>query len=930
MKISLNWIKDFVDFPAVSYSVKELAELLTIRTCEVEEYGYKNPEMIGLEDVVIGEVVSFKKIEGSEKLHVAHVNIGRSEPIQLIFGSMVEMQVGARVPVAVAPTKLPTGLEVTEKVIMKVKTSGMLCLDQELGLKKKGVSITYFPDTAPGTSLADAVRERDEKKFAHIVIGKVINVVKHPNADRLNVVTVDVGEKELQIVCGGQNLVAGMSVAVALAGAVTTSKDGEKMEIAKVTIRGVESNGMICAEEEIGLPVMTPQNGVCIADMGLILKKMKLPAAPAGTQLFEALNTVDIIFDIDNKSLTHRPDLWSHYGMAREFAAILGSKLKPLSIKVKNSEGGPRVKIECPPQLASRFISGIITGIKVGPSPKWMQQRLTAAGMRPINNIVDITNYVMLELGHPLHAFDRRVVGNDTFVIRTAKPGEVLETLDHKKRTLHPDDMLVTNGETALGLAGIMGGLDSEIKDDTTEIILEVARWNPITLRKTSQRHGLRSDAAARFEKSLDPEYTGFAFQRACQLILKICKGSQLFAGPETDVYPERAKMPEVLLHVDRINKKIGTSLTEKEVAHYLKSLQFEVKRESKGVLRVTVPTFRATKDVSMEDDLIEEVARMYGYEKLAPVLPHLPIKLPTVNVERALKHEIRAILSSKLGFNESIHYSFYGAEEISMFKLPQGLHMEIENPLSVDQTYMRISMLPHLLKATLKNLTHRPKVMQYEIGRTYIKRSTYFPLEQKFITGVVAELKGVGTFYDVLGTVKTFLHEFRAKHISIKESTTPPPYAHPKACADIYSGDVLVATIYEVHPEIMRALGSNNAEASAFEINYTHLVAAGQNPAEYHPISKFPGIEIDVSVLVHQHTQVGQIEQLIESANDGLISGIRLVDIFMDKNLGEDKKSLTYRVLLQSNDRTLTDEEMRTVQQKITERITAAGFSIR
>ncbi|MBP9718826.1 hypothetical protein KBD59_06065, partial [Candidatus Gracilibacteria bacterium] len=496
MKISLNWIKDFVDFPAVSYSIKELAELLTIRTCEVEEYAYVNPAMMGLENIVIGEVVEFKKIEGSEKLHLAHVDIGRGEPLQLIFGSMLEMQVGARVPVAVAPTKLPTGIEVTEKTIMKVKTGGMLCLDQELGLKKDGVSIMYFPETKPGTKFIDAVREQQQKKFAHIVIGKVVSLEKHPNADRLNVVQVDVGTRHLQIVCGGQNLVPEMLVAVALEGAVTRSDDGETMEIKKVTIRGTESNGMICAESEIGLPVMTPQNGVCIADMALILKKMKLPKAPAGTPLFEALNTVDIVFDIDNKSLTHRPDLWSHYGMAREFAAMLGQKLKPFVAKVNHREDGVKVKVECPQDLASRFMSVIITGIKVKDSPEWMKQRLTAAGMRPVNNIVDITNYVMLELGHPLHAFDRRVVENDSFVIRTAQQGETLETLDHKNRALNTEDMLVTNGPKALGLAGVMGGLNSEITNDTTEIILEVACWNPIKIRKTSQRHSLRSDAA--------------------------------------------------------------------------------------------------------------------------------------------------------------------------------------------------------------------------------------------------------------------------------------------------------------------------------------------------------------------------------------------------------------------------------------------------
>ncbi|MFA6521087.1 MAG: phenylalanine--tRNA ligase subunit beta [Candidatus Gracilibacteria bacterium] len=795
MKISLNWIKDYVDIPA-KYSAKELAELLTLRTCEVE--GFED-QARGLSGVVIGEMLEFHKHPNAEKLNVAKMDIGRSEPLNLVFGSMVTMHVGDRIPVAVAPTVLPTGMEILAKDLRGARSEGMLCLEQELGMKETGVSILYFPKTKPGTPVA------------------------------------------------------------------------------------------------------------------------------------EALELNDTIFEIDNKSLTHRPDLWGHYGLAREFAGILGKKLKPMAPKVAVPKTGQKAKVDLPKEdIAKRFLACIMTGIKIEESPMWLKNRLQAAGMRPVNNIVDITNYVMLGTGHPMHAFDRKFVGTDTLAVRFAKTGENIETLDHKKRMLSTQDALITNGKMAMGIAGVMGGVNSEITNSTNEVILEVATWNPVMIRKTEQRHGLRTDAAQRFEKSLDPEVAGTAMLFAIELILKICKGSVL-AGPITDIYQQKPKAINVEIDVDATNKKIGVNLTGKDMAGYLTPLGFEVKEVKKGTLKITVPSWRATKDINIEDDIVEEVARMHGYEKIVPTLPHLPIKIPMENRERTLKHKARQILSGSLGFNELNLYSFYGATEVKKCQLPENLHVLLENPLTDDQTHMRISLLPNILKTIPQNLTARDHFKFYEIGRTYIKTGELFPREEKFICGVVVnkDNKCGEIFYEALGSLQSFLKLFQATTPIIDTLASPPPYAHPTKAAALKCGKEEIAVVYEIHPQVLKNFGIESPVA-AFEINFTKMVAGGICAKSFAPMPKYPGIEIDVSVLVEKNTTVREVSELIRTSEQNLIAKISLIDIFEDKSLGEGKKSFTFRVLLQSPERTLTDEEMKKVQTQIFKNLRGRHFEIR
>lgn len=763
--------------------------------------------------------------------------------------------------------------------------------------------------------------EDQSEQFKNMVIGKIKKIKPHPNADKLRICETDIGGTLAQIVCGGANVKEGMLVPVALSGAkVKWHGQEEWTELKEAEIRGVKSFGMICAGEEIGIAKCPP---------GEISNLSHLEVTP-GTPLSGALHLDDVIFEIDNKSLTHRPDLWGHYGMAREFSVFMKKSLKKYELasgisKVSFPKTGEKVNVVIEDnKICSRFACVIISGIKVEESPAWLKNQLMAVGMRPVNNIVDVTNFVMHELGQPLHAFDRRVVENDTFIMRFAKNGEKIETLDHKVRTLTSSDALVTNGDRALGIAGVMGGKNSEIHGGTTDIILEVATWNPILVRKTAKHHNLRSDAAQRFEKSLDPALVELAIKRATQLILQLCPSAK--TGPVTDIKIGKPKPIIVKVSISNICKKIGVTISEKDIVYILKSLEFSTKKSGKDTLVVTVPTFRATNDVDIEDDIVEEVARMYGYEKIPALLPHLPIKLPHENIERKLKHWSREILSLGLGFTETSLYSFYNKVDFEKCLLPENIHLTVENPLSEDQTHMRASLLPNMLKLVSRNSDERDSFRVYEIGRQYRMAGSYFPREEKYICGVVYEKNSNAdaVFYEAKGAVEEFLSKFPVSNFSFEESKEIPPYAHPKKCADVLAGRV-----FELHPQVAKNFGITG-RVGIFEINFSILANLKIAERKYEPLPKFPGISIDIAVLVDRYTKSRDLERLMKKAGGELVQKISLFDTFTGKELGSDKKSLAYRLELRSDDRTLTDEDMHKVQMGITQKLQQEGYQVR
>ncbi len=795
MYISLNWLKDFINIPK-DLDPKNLANELTLKTAEVE--GVSN-QGEGFDGVVVGEILEIKKHPNADKLNLAKVDIGKKEPLNLIFGSMLVMKIGDKVPVAVAPTTLPTGMRIEKREMRGEPSEGMLCLDQELGLLKEGVSIHYFPKLKPGTSLKDA------------------------------------------------------------------------------------------------------------------------------------LNLNDVILEFDNKALTHRPDLWGHYGIAREIAAIFGLKLKPYKTSVKFPDKGEKLTIEIKdPIISPRFAACLISNIKIEESPKWLKSRLSAVGMRPVNNIVDVTNYMMLEYGQPMHAYDRKVVKTDSLIAEFAKEGEIVETIDHKKRTLTKHDMIVTNGKEFLDLAGVMGGLNSEISQNTTDIILEAANWNPSLLRQTEVRHGLRSEASQRFEKSLDPKMCPVAIEKAAELILKICPKAKL-ASPLIDIKGEQKPEVKIALNIPNTISKIGIKISKTEIKKILKSLYFDVAEKDKNTLLVTVPSFRSTKDVTIEDDLIEEIARIYGYENIPVSLPTLPTKLPIENTERFKKHRIREILSLGLGFDEVYNYSFYGKEELNHCMMSEKNHLKLKNFLSTDQTLLRTSLVPHLLKNAEWNVKYFEQFSLYEIGHTYKEIGNYMPLEEKKIGGLILQKgKSENPFYVAKGAVETLLNKFNIPFTKAKEILNAP-YAHPSKCLTYLSknGQTL-AQVFMIHPQVIKNHDLEKFSIAMFDANFTEIMKQEHPLKSYKHLPKFPEINIDVSVVVNRTTEIETLQNTILKADSTLIKSVNLFDIYEGDNIDKGKKAVAFTITLQAPDRTLTDEEMTQVQQKIFKNLESTGGIIR
>lgn len=749
---------------------------------------------------------------------------------------------------------------------------------------------------------------REDQLLDNVVVGQIMSLAKHPNADKLQVCETSIGEKKIQIVCGGTNLKENMYVAVALVGAkVKWHGENELVEMKKVKIRGVESEGMICAETELGLGERSEE----IMDLSPMKPKV-------GTPLADLFQKTDTILTIDNKSLTHRPDLWGHYGIALEFSAILGTEFKSLHPDVNIPKKGESVKVEVKnTELCPRYCGIIINGIKIEESPDWLKYRLKSIGIKTINNIVDITNFVLAELGQPLHAFDKAFIKNG-IIVRNAKEGEKIITLDKEERKLTSEMLVIADSEKPIAIAGVMGGQNSEILPSTTSIIIEAANFNAANIRRTSQSLGLRTESAQRFEKSLDPNLPEYAICRACELILRLCPKAEII-GPLTDIAHFNKKEPIIKLDINRVHSKIGIKITRAKIKKHLESLKFSVDEN----FNVKIPTWRANKDIETEDDLIEEIARLHGYNEIPPELPRLPIRLPEENHERVLKHKARTILSFGLGFNEVSNYSFYSLNDLIRAGLDGKDHFLLENYLSEDQTHMRISLIPNLLKTIARNLRFQSHFNIYEIGRTYKKIGNYFPLEEKKITGAIV---GEGeVFYEAKGALEAFFEKFNAPRLKSKK-TTPSPCAHPAKCL----GYGEVASCFELHPAIAKAFGLEKVKIAIFEINFTRLTALGHPDKKYRQIPRFPGIGIDISVVIDRKTEVEKVENTIRESDTHLIKDVKLFDIYESAAIEKDKKSLAFKVTLQANDRTLTDEEMTKTQNKIFQNLQALGGKIR
>lgn len=762
------------------------------------------------------------------------------------------------------------------------------------------------------TAEVDGV-ENEAENFEHMVVGEITEVKPHPDADKLRICDVNIGAKTVQIVCGGSNLEPKQLVAVGLPGAkVKWHGEGDLITLEETKIRGEKSFGMICAAEEIGMG----------ASQGKEIMDLSSTKAKPGTPLSEVLNKNDVVIEIDNKSITHRPDLWSHYGFAREVAAITNSKLHPYPIpKLSAPSTGAEIKLKITDkEIVKKWNSVVINNIKIEESPDWLKQKLEAIDVRPVNNVVDVTNYVMYELGQPLHAYDKDLLGNLECEIRFAKKGEKLETIDHKERALTEQDPILINQGKPVIILGVMGGVNSEVSDKTTSILLESATFDATIIRKSSTLHALRSDASQRFEKSLDPNQTRLALEKAAELILQLCPNAEL-GGPITEIETEKTSEIKIKLDPERVRKYLGIDLQDTEIKAILEKLDFACSPK----FEITVPTYRATKDVQQEVDLIEEVARIYGYDKIQPTLPELSVKPPIENLSRKREHSARSILMS-LGLSETLNYSFYSKKDLANCLLDESEHLKPLNTLSEEQSHLRTSLVPGMLKNIQTNQKSSKEVKLFEFGRTYREIGKFFPAEEEML-GMIFYCKE-NSFFKLKGILEKFLEEFAHSDILMEPDTAPPSTAHPnKSMQMVDEKGEVIGRLYIVHPLISQNYGLN--DVAFVEINFRKLEHSPSYSRIFRPVSKFPELEFDLSIALPKKTPAAEVKSALQNASE-LITDVTLFDIYEGKNIEGGDKALAYKIKLRSDERTLTDQDLSQTQEACKQALQKIGGTIR
>ncbi len=775
------------------------------------------------------------------------------------------------------------------------------------------------------------------KNLAGIVVGKVLSADKHPNADKLKVCQVDIGGEKLQIVCGGSNVYEGMLVALGRIGAkVKWHGEGDLIELTPATIRGVESSGMICASTEIGLGEMFPlSNEKEILDLSAVIPAQA--GIQVGTDLAEALKLDDAILEIDNKSLSNRPDLCGHYGIAREVAVLFNRDLneyKTIGTKEIEKLSNKEIKLDITvedQELCPRYMAVAVSGVEVTESPDWLKQALRAVELRPINNIVDITNYIMLDLGQPMHAFDISKIKNQKskFIginIRRAKEGEEFIALDESKHKLSSEMLVIADGERPIALAGVMGGVDSGITYETTTIIFESANFNPVSVRKTSTKLGLRTDSAMRFEKSLDPNMCETALSRAVELTLEMCPEAKV-ASKVVDKKHFTLPVGPITIDSDIFKKKLGVEIPEKEILRILTKLGFEVKQK-KNILLVKIPTWRATKDISIAEDVVEEVARIFGYENIPSTLPNFPITPPETNELRLLERKIKDILSKSLGYTEVYNYSFVSESQITKLGDDLSKYIELENPLSKEKPFLRRNLLPNLLDNLVVNIERYPEVKIFEIGKVFTVEETgartransddLLPHQDTWFTAVCAEKKNQNQFWSARRVVESVFAELGLEwHIAPLDKVLS--WEHPVRVAVFSVAGVVVGAMHELHPGVVTHYGLE-ARVGVVRINLDKLgEVLAKNPIAkiYQSLLNYPETVRDLAFLVDKKVTHLDILTAVQNA-DHLLKKVDLFDVYEGKNISEGQKSMAYHFTYFHPERTLTAEEVDKAQMKV------------
>jgi len=750
--------------------------------------------------------------------------------------------------------------------------------------------------------------------FDKVLVGKVLSVLPHPNADRLRLAKVDIKKEVLDIVCGASNLERGQKVALATIGA----KLPNGLEIKDSEIRGQKSCGMICAEDELGLG--DDHEGIMVLEN----------SAKTGQSFADYLGLNDTIFEIDNKSLSNRGDLWGHYGMARELSVLLKTPLKPyLNIDEKLLESNGKEKIEVKIEdkdICSRYIAVKINNVKYIESPRWLKDRLLALGVRPINALVDIGNFVMFELGQPLHFFDAK--GVKKIVVRKSKEGESLETLDNKERLLPDNSIVITDSKEAIAVAGIMGGLKSAVNENTNSVILEAANFDAVLVRQASQNLNLRTDASIRFEKTLDPNLTMLAWQRAWQLIKQVMPEAEL-AGSPNDVIVREIEPKNIELDFIWLKNRLGHEIGRRDVLGILDRLGFMVNLE-KNIFKISVPTWRAVKDITCKEDILEEIARIIGYDNLSFSLPLIPLIAPKQEVERDLIIKIQNILSGSARFSEVYNYSFVSEQVLSKLNLGPENYLKLVNPISDNHTMLRPNLLSGLLSNARLNQFNRDHFSLFEIGRVFLslpgayarggdKKEEQLPYQGKRLGMLTASSVENEAFDYLKGSVQLLFESLFAKtELEFVPAEEGMPWAKKNRAAFIFYAGKEIGIVAEIDDSVNKAFHLKIKTAIA-EINIKELLSLFKKlqKNQYQTVPKYPPLVRDLAFVVDEKVLYNDFSKEILGFNPLLVE-VELFDIYQGENLGAGLKSWAFHLTYQDKSQTLSSEEVDKVQAQL------------
>jgi phenylalanyl-tRNA synthetase beta chain len=632
----------------------------------------------------------------------------------------------------------------------------------------------------------------------------------------------------------------------------------------------------------------------------------------------------DWIIEIDNKSLTHRPDLWGHYGMAREVAAITKSRLiDPVHLNHLPIHGLRPIEVEIEDYLlCPRYSALVFENVTVAPSPLWLQARLEAIGLNPINNIVDVTNYILAELPQPMHAFDADKLKGNRIYVRRARAGESVKALNSESYTLDTADLVIADASGPVAIAGVIGGAGSAISDETTRIVLESANFQAASVRFTSARHKLRTDASMRFEKSLDPENTVRGLARAVELFSLVSPGIQVVGGLADNRAAPQA-WPPVELPVPLVSRRLGKNLDEAEVRGILESLGFGVKSAASGNLLVTVPSWRATKDIAIKDDLVEEVGRMVGYGEIMPAAPLLPVVAPPANPSRTYLRGIRAQLAAQ-GFTEAYSYSFVNESQWKRFGFKEADHLRVVNPIASELTHMRRSLLPGAFDMIVKNTRNFREFRFFEIGREIHPRPNSLPDEIQHLAAVL---------YGANADERDFFEMKRVAEClfpSAQLSAAPPnSWEHPARAATIHWRGVALGRLFELHPSLLEA-ERIEGRAFLFDVDLDLAQTVAGQAVKYKPLRRYPTSAFDLSVITTLREPVATIQNHLLNLGGSAVISIEFVRRYAGPPLEPGRKSVSYRIEVGAPDRTLTNEEVTEVRSRMIEQMRAAGYELR